>query len=115
MSQAAGKDFFISYTHADKTWAEWIAFQLEAAGYTTILQAWDFRPGSNFLLEMDTAARIVKRTIVVLTPDYFQSGFTPSEWAAAFRRDPKGKQHLLVPVRVEPCDVEGLLGSIIYN
>jgi hypothetical protein len=23
--------------------------QLEAAGYTTLLQAWDFRPGSDFL------------------------------------------------------------------
>src|SRR4029077_13431766 len=49
MPQAtARKDFFISYTHADRTWAEWIAFQLEEAGYITILQAWDFRPGSNF-------------------------------------------------------------------
>src|SRR6266702_3329308 len=33
---------------------------------------------------------------------------------AAFRRDPRGEHHLLVPVRVQPCDVEGLLGSIIY-
>jgi hypothetical protein len=26
------KDFFISYTKADKSWAEWIAWTLEAAG-----------------------------------------------------------------------------------
>jgi hypothetical protein len=25
------KDFFISYNSADKTWAEWIAWQLEEA------------------------------------------------------------------------------------
>ena len=37
-------DFFISYTSADRAWAEWIAWQLEAAGFTTLLQAWDFRP-----------------------------------------------------------------------
>jgi hypothetical protein len=41
------KDFFISYNSADKGWAEWIAWQLEEAGYTTILQAWDFRWRSN--------------------------------------------------------------------
>ena len=38
-------DFFVSYTAADQAWAEWIADQLEAAGHTTVLQAWDFRPG----------------------------------------------------------------------
>jgi len=31
MGQAA--DFFVSYTSADRTWAEWIAWQLEQAGY----------------------------------------------------------------------------------
>jgi TIR domain len=36
------RDFFISYTGVNRPWAEWIAVQLEAAGYTTVLQAWDF-------------------------------------------------------------------------
>ena len=27
------KDFFISYNSADQQWAEWIAWQLEEAGY----------------------------------------------------------------------------------
>ncbi len=51
------KDFFISYTKADETWAEWIATELEQAGYSTVIQAWDFRPGSNFVLEMQRAPR----------------------------------------------------------
>jgi hypothetical protein len=46
------KDFFISYSGKDKPWAEWLAYQLEKAGYTTVIQAWDFRPGGNFVLEM---------------------------------------------------------------
>ena len=33
------KDFFISYTGKDSQWAQWIAFELEAAHYTTIIQA----------------------------------------------------------------------------
>ncbi len=108
------KDFFISYTHADQRWAEWIAWHLEEAGYRTMLQAWDFLAGSNFVLEMDNAARQATHTIAVLSPDYFTSQFTPSEWAAAFKRDPTGDQGLLVPVRVRPCDVEGLLGQVVY-
>jgi tetratricopeptide (TPR) repeat protein len=108
------KDFFISYTHADQGWAEWIAWHLEEAGYQTMIQAWDFLAGGNFVLDMDTAAKQATRTIAVLSPDYFDSKFTPSEWAAAFRRDPTGEQGLLLPVRVRPCDVEGLLGQIVY-
>ena len=114
MEKDTHTDFFISYTGADRAWAEWIAWQLEQAGYTTLIQAWDFQPGSNFVLEMDTASKTAVRTIAVLSPDYFNSGFTPSEWAAAFRHDPKGEQRLLVPVRVRACDVEGLLGQVVY-
>ncbi len=43
------KDFFISYNGKDKDWAEWIAWQLEEAGYSVIIQVWDFRPGGNFV------------------------------------------------------------------
>jgi hypothetical protein len=42
-------DFFISYTGVDRAWAAWIAWQLQDAGYTSVLQAWDFRPSTNFL------------------------------------------------------------------
>jgi len=49
------KHFFISYNNADRTWAEWIAGQLEEEGYTAVLQAWDFRPGSNEEVELGTA------------------------------------------------------------
>ena len=37
-------DFFISYNHKDEQWATWIAKTLEDSGYTTIIQAWDFKP-----------------------------------------------------------------------
>src|SRR5262245_9291133 len=107
-------DFFISYTHVDRTWAEWIAWQLEAAGYTTVLQAWDFRPGANFALAMQQAVAESARTIAVLSPDYLQSGFTAAEWAAAFARDPTSTQGVLLPVRIQDCEPQGLLPQIVY-
>jgi hypothetical protein len=62
------KHFFISYNKADRQWAEWIAWALEEAGYTTVVQAWDFGPGSNFVLEMHTAAKDTEHTIVSSRP-----------------------------------------------
>src|SRR5947209_11111711 len=89
------KDFFISYNGADKTWAVWIAWQLEEEGFSTILQAWDFRPGANFVLKMQEASEKAKRTIAVLSPNYLRADFTQPEWAAAFRRDPQGTKGIL--------------------
>ncbi len=110
------KDFFISYTSTDRSWAEWIAWQLEQGGFSSVLQAWDFRPGQNFVLNMHNASKGAERTIAVLSPDYLNSNFTQSEWAAAFRQDPKGEKGTLLPVHVRECreQLTGLLGPIIY-
>jgi len=108
------KDFFISYNSADRQWAEWIAWQLEDAGYSTAIQAWDFRPGSNFVLEMQKAATEAQRTIAVLSPDYLKSLFTQPEWAAAFAQDPTGEKRTLVNLRVRECELKGLLSQIVY-
>ncbi|WP_242419801.1 toll/interleukin-1 receptor domain-containing protein, partial [Frankia sp. CpI1-P] len=45
--------FFISYSPTDVRWASWIAWELEEAGYQTVVQAWDFVPGTNFMEFMD--------------------------------------------------------------
>src|SRR5450755_1347917 len=108
------KDFFISYNKADRKWAEWIAFKLEEVGYTCIIQAWDFRPGSNFVLEMHKASSQAKRTLAVFSPDYLDALYTQPEWAAAFAQDPTGEKGLLIPVRVAECTLSGLLAPLIY-
>jgi tetratricopeptide (TPR) repeat protein len=107
-------DFFISYTQADREWAEWIAWVLEDEGFQVYLQSWDFRPGSNFVLEMQNAATGAVRTIAVLSPDYEKSGFTKPEWAAAFAKDPTGEKGTLLPVRVKEMSPEGMLAPLVY-
>ena len=56
-------DFFISYNGADKQWAEWIGWTLEEAGYKVVVQAWDFRAGENFPLEMHEALKNTRQTL----------------------------------------------------
>ncbi len=108
-------DFFVSYATPDEGWAEWIAWQLEEhAGMSAFLQAWDFRPGSNFVEKMDEGASRCDRTIAVLSENYLNSRFGRAEWQSAFRNDPNGEKGLLIPVRVGECDVTGLLGQIVY-
>ena len=109
------RDFFISFAGADRKLAEWIAKELEAHGCSTYFQPWDFRPGSNFVLEMHKAARHTRRTLVVLSPDYLNGEFTQAEWASAFRQDPTGSRRTVIPIRVRPCTPDSLLGPIVYE
>ena len=108
------KDFFISYTGIDQRWAEWIAWQLESSGYTTVLQAWDFHAGGNFVLQMQEALVTSERTIAVLSPGYLEKAYTKPEWAAVFAEDPTGEKGLLIPVRIKECELQGLHKAIVY-
>jgi len=108
------KDFFVSYNSADKAWAEWIAWVLEENGYTVIIQAWDFRPGGNFILDMQQAAEDSQTTIMVLSDHYLKAQYTQPEWAAAFAKDPTGTDRRLLPIRVGDCQPTGMLRQRVY-
>src|SRR4051794_7806481 len=101
MELSESREFFIRYAGLNQLWAEWIAFTLEQAEYTTLLQAWDFAPGSDFVRQMHQAVSGVARTIAVLSPAYLCTRFGEAEWRAVFARDPTGEGGLLVPVRVQ--------------
>ena len=109
------KDFFVSYNKADIEWAEWISWKLEEAGYQVVVQAWDFRPGGNFVLDMQSATTGTKQTIAVLSEDYLNAAYTQPEWASALGRDPTGEKRTLLPVRIRKCKPKGLLAERIYT
>jgi len=53
---------------ADRAWAEWIAWQLEAEGYSVVVQAWDFTGGRDWVHEMQQATSTAERIVAVLSP-----------------------------------------------
>jgi hypothetical protein len=111
MVQAA--DFFVSYTSADRAWAEWIAWQLEVEGYQVVVQAWDFSPGRDWAHEMQQAAATAERVVAVLSAAYLRSGYGEAEWPAFYAQDPSGERGLLLPVRVSDVEPPGLLSTRI--
>jgi tetratricopeptide (TPR) repeat protein len=106
-------NFFVSYTGADRAWAEWIAWQLEQAGYSLIMQAWDFEPGDNFVVRMREALDHTERTIALISGAYLASPYCTDEWTGAFLHDPDGKNRLL-QIRIEDCDLPRLLRAQVY-
>lgn len=107
-------DFFISYTGKDKAWAVWIAWQLEAAGYTVRIQEWHFKSGGSFSADMHHALEQSARVIGVLSPDYLASDYCKAEFLAAVAQDPTGAAQRLILVRIADCKPSGLLAGRTY-
>jgi hypothetical protein len=106
-------DFFVSYTQADREWAEWIAWVLEDRGYQVLIQAWDFVPGSNWIERMQAATHDATRTIAVLSEAYLASAYAMAEWRAAWASDPDGTRRKLLIIRIAPCERPGLLAGVV--
>ena len=113
----AKKDFFISYNKADRSWAEWIAWHLEATGGNTASQ---FRrgisePAATLSSRWIARSKTCERIVAVLSPDYLTLAFHEPEWAAYFARGPqRANKRRIVPVRVRECELTGLLAPIVY-
>ncbi|MGH3615971.1 MAG: FxSxx-COOH system tetratricopeptide repeat protein [Pseudonocardia sp.] len=105
----AGPDFFVSYTHLDQRWAEWIGWVLEDAGFRVVIRARDFGAGSHVVADMHRGMRGPSPTVVVvLSAAYLSSGFVVEERQGAWAADPAGQDRRLLVFRVEDCPREGL-------
>lgn len=112
MEHPSSPDLYISYAESERSWAEWLAWQLEAMGYTVVLSAWDFRPGSNTVVERHKATQTA-RTVLVLSPNALQAPELVADWTSALAEDPTGEARRLIPVKVQACQPTGLLKNIL--
>jgi len=103
----------VSYTQADRAWAEWIAWLLEEDGHRVLVQAWDMVGGSNWISRVDEGVARTARTVAVLSPDYLSSVYGTAEWQTAWAADPQGQQRKLITVRVRGERPPGLLSGVV--
>ena len=103
--QDTRKDFFISYHSADQGWAEWIVWRLEIAGYSVILQVWNFQAEANFSHELDTITKVAEYVLIVLSPDYLKAFTTMTDWISTFEVNPRSmvERQVLIAIQVREC------------
>ncbi|SDZ02097.1 NB-ARC domain-containing protein [Geodermatophilus africanus] len=105
-------DFFLSHAGRDTAWAEWLAWQLQQAGYSVQLDVWDWAPGEDFVARMEAALERADRLLAVCTEAYFSSAFGGAELRAAFAQS-TAMQGRIVPVIVEPVTLPPLYAPLI--
>ncbi|WP_169985653.1 FxSxx-COOH system tetratricopeptide repeat protein [Microbispora sp. H10836] len=104
-------DFFICHADADVPWAEWIAEELEGAGYGVVLKSWDFRPGHNLLAKLDEALAKSRHTLCLLSDA--GEAVQAAAQAAAQLQEVEGKDRALIPVLLAECERPPLLAAYV--
>lgn len=93
-------DSFIIYHREDREWAEWIAWQLDNAQFSTILPVWGVLPGTDIELELHKAERKAKRTILLLSPNFFRTFANTPNWIDPLKRDAIEQQNKIVSIYI---------------
>jgi molecular chaperone DnaK (HSP70) len=112
----ASGTFLIRYHEADRDWAEWIAWELEEAGYTTILPHWDFQVGVFSQIEMQKSITKATSVIVVLSSNYLRQRNSRSELSQVMEQTLLGGERTLLPICVRDCgsQLSKVMPSITY-
>ena len=89
-------DFFISHSHVDKQWAEWIANILEHEGYSTFFGERDLNVVDNFVSIIQEHIKKTDKFIAIFSSSYFSSTFCQAEVAAMLCKEKSN----IIPVKI---------------
>ncbi|HZF88788.1 FxSxx-COOH system tetratricopeptide repeat protein [Streptomyces sp.] len=105
-----GDRLYVSYAGADRPWAEWVAWQLQDAGFAVELDAWHWEAGANAVLRMNEAMER-GRMVALFSAAYFEpERWTTDEWTAVLAGRDRGR---LIPVLVQKATPPLILRSLV--
>ena len=99
-------DVFISYSSANKDWVrKTLTPILEKAGLNVCDYYRDFDVGAPIVKEMERAVLESRKTILILSTAYLNSGWTEFENLMLQTLDAANQQRRLLPVIIEKCEL----------
>ncbi|NUS29512.1 MAG: toll/interleukin-1 receptor domain-containing protein [Streptomyces sp.] len=97
---------YISYAGPDRPWAEWVGWQLEAAGFAVELDVWNWRVGDDFVRRMEEGLARASKIVALFSRAYFQ----PERWT--HKEMTLAGQDRLVPLVIEPLSGDDIPASL---
>ena len=101
------KDAFISYNKADEAWVKALAEKIEnevveinsvRRNLSVFFAPWDIEFGANILNRIDDGLREAQFFLVVMSPEFFASGWTNLEWTDQVALNPKNANSRIIPL-----------------
>jgi len=107
-------DVFISYSHKDKDWVQKELIPRLKDSSLRVCFDYDFEISKKLAKVITEGILKSRRTILVLTPNYFESKWAEFEKDLAQSLDPSGAAQRIVPVKAEDCEIPPEINTIIY-
>jgi len=106
-------DVFISYStqNQDWVWGE-LLIRLESVGLHCCIDDRDFRPGAPAIKEMERAVMTSRKTLLVMTPSYFESEWVDFELLVVQYLNPSNKELRMIPLMKEQCSPPPRIGAL---
>jgi len=110
------KDAFLCHNKADKDWVRELGSYIEqqtidglptSRHLTVFFDEWDIDYGENFINRMNQGLEVARNVVVVMSPEFFESGWTNFEWTDVVAEDPWGIKKKLVPVLLRDVSKDG--------
>ena len=108
-------DVFISYSSKDKTWVRGgLLKRLEQAGLKAFIDFRDFTRGAPSIKEMERGVLKCRKTLLILTPNYFESGWGVIENMMVQTLDPANVGLRLIPLLKTQCSKPLSIGALTH-
>lgn len=102
-------DLFVSYYHEDRDFVEALAKQVAEGGFEVWYDQRGLSAGDSFPREIERAVGSARRIGVVCTPDSLDRPWVRKEMDAGHTREGSGEGDILIPLRLESCELPALL------
>jgi DNA-binding response OmpR family regulator len=104
---------FVSYSSSDRDWVTgWLWPRLQAAGLNVCIDVNSFELGAFLVNEMERAVIQSCKTLLVLTPAYFESGWAEFENILAQTSDPAARKRRLLPIILKSCRLPARISAL---
>lgn len=105
---------FISYSHADATFANKLAAHLVKHNTHVWIDSWELNVGDSILAHVQKAIQQSSALLIILSKTSVASAWVSKELNAALMRELDEKRVLVLPVLLEDCDVPIFLREKMY-
>ena len=105
-------DIFISYTASDRSWAFWVAKELESLAHTPHIHEWEIKSGDDIYAWMEQRHNAAGHVLCLVSDDYLKAPYSTLERNAAIWQTADKRPGFGLLAMVKPCKLPTLTDHI---
>ena len=105
---------FISYSHADKDFAENLAVHLVQAKQNVWIDKWELNAGDSLIARIEEALEGADAILVVLSKDSVKSEWCKKELRSGLVRELEQRAVVVIPIIINDCEIPLFLREKLY-